>query len=336
MNIDIRLTKVARLFVSIILYIQMFLDRAVENILDYIHSERRSIGSVVFSMALRVFLAGKTNRTEKTTLRMIDRAGRKNEDYRVPQLFKLWYGFDTDYYMESELCCFGAQESAHVVFYISGGVFLFQPTLFHYRYCKKLAEKLDARVIMPIYPKAPNHTHTETLDYLYDLYNKIAYDHLDAGITIMGDSSGGSLALTLSQYVIERGAKKPKDIIAISPCLDMTLTNPEIPAFKKLELMLNASDILIKFRTYFGADFANKSYLVSPLYCDYSILPSVTIVAGSREIFLPDIRLLSSALEAQGIPIHYYEYDKMDHAFALMPISEAKNVLTRIKTSITA
>ena len=47
----------------------------------------------------------------------------------------------------------------------------------------------------------------------------------------MGDSAGGNIALSYAQYLNEINLPQPGHIITISPVVDATFTNPEIPHY---------------------------------------------------------------------------------------------------------
>lgn len=296
--------------------------------------EDRSVGSVFFEYAMRTALATKNNRSSKKTEKLIQKAEKRNADFTVPDIYKSLYGFDVQEIQGIEACYFGENDASTLVYYLHGGAFIYQPTVFHYRLCRLLAKQLDAQVVMPIYPKAPQYTYMYTLETIYNTYNEVAEDGAYTNIVFMGDSAGGSLVLTLGQYIVENGGVSPDNIIAFSPCVNMSLTNPDIPIWQKNDPMLDANDLQLKLDAYFYGDSGSESYLVSPMYCDYADMPSVTIFAGGYELLTPDIRLLTDDLREQEISITYYEYARMAHAFVLLPIPEAKDAIEKIRAII--
>src|SRR5690606_28704274 len=88
------------------------------------------------------------------------------------------------------------------VFYVHGGSFLGPIDKFHVRYAAILAKRLDARIVMPDYPLAPQHTWRDSHEQMVDLAVAWA-DCSDAvgelPLTLMGDSAGGGYALAIAQ-----------------------------------------------------------------------------------------------------------------------------------------
>lgn len=64
----------------------------------------------------------------------------------------------------------------------------------------KLAQRLDARIIVPIYPKVPV-GHTEVFAKILNLYNIILEGIDSKNIILMGDSCGGNIVLSLIQLI---------------------------------------------------------------------------------------------------------------------------------------
>ncbi|MDD3946650.1 MAG: alpha/beta hydrolase [Clostridia bacterium] len=329
-----RMTRRKRIALSVLLIFVVTICAMLGAITVKAGNEDRSAASVFYEYAMRIFLSGKNHRSEEKTYERIEKEGQKNETFTVPSFYKTIFNFETEYREEVEVCVFGYETCDTLVYYLHGGAFLYQPTIFHYRYCRVLSEELDACVIMPIYPKAPRFTYEHTLDTIYNIYND-ATENGDYDTTVvMGDSAGASLTLTLGQYILENGGKAPDDLIALSPCLDMTLSNPEIEDFQKKDPMLNIKDLKLKLNVYFDGQTAKESYTVSPIYCDYAALPEVTVIMGEYEILVPDARRLKADLDQKGVSINYYEYAKMPHTFPLLTIREAHDALEKIKEHV--
>ena len=69
-------------------------------------------------------------------------------------------------------------------------------------------------------------------------------------------------------------------------------TNEDIATYQPLDPMLNVRDIQIKIAAYIG-DGSYESPYVTPYYCNFEVLPTMTIFVGQREIFLPDCKNIS-------------------------------------------
>lgn len=211
-----------------------------------------------------------------------------------------------------------------VILYMHGGAYIHQPTLFHFKAVANMANQLDAKVVFPIYPKAPAHQFEETYDKLSMLYIGIlnSVDHAEQ-ITIMGDSAGGGLALGFAMYARDSYLPQPKDIILISPWLDVEKDNPEIEKYEAKDPMLSSFGLNKAGLLWAGSEPDMKNPYVSPIFGNFEGLGKISIFVGTHEIFVPDIEKFHHLLTKQGIDHNYTVVEKMNHVYVIYPIPEA-------------
>ena len=107
------------------------------------------------------------------------------------------------------------------------------------RLLDKLTLNTLHEVVLPIYPKSPDYHYLETFKAIRDVYNQLVEEVGANNIVMMGDGSGGGLALSFVQSLINDNQEVPRKLFLLSPLLDATLTNPNIT--KTLE----ENDILV-------------------------------------------------------------------------------------------
>ena len=112
--------------------------------------------------------------------------------------------------------------------YIHGGYNTLQPSPFHWRFLDKLTLSTLHEVVFPIYPKAPDYHINDTQKAVKDVYDQLVSEVGAEHIIVMGDGSGGGLALNLVQSLIEQNEQVPRQLYLISPLLDATLSNKDI------------------------------------------------------------------------------------------------------------
>ncbi|MDO3412452.1 alpha/beta hydrolase [Saccharibacillus sp. CPCC 101409] len=217
-----------------------------------------------------------------------------------------------------------------VVLYIHGGAWVYQPTGFHWAFIDKLAQATGAKVVAPIYPKAPKHTFEATFALLRDLYSSAVNAVDDASqLTIMGDSAGGNISLLLGQRLEEWGLPQPGNMIAFSPSLDLSFDNPAIQEYMTNDPMLAVPGARYAASRWAGSEDV-RSPLLSPLHGDFSKVAKVTMFYGTYEGGYPDGERWDEQLTAAGIPHNFYVYPKMIHVFPLYPIPEADRAFEQI------
>ena len=222
----------------------------------------------------------------------------------------------------------------HVI-YLHGGAYVNSFAPQHWDLISKLVEKLSCTVTAPNYPHAPEHYVHDVFAFMLPLYHELAARAGNSNITIMGDSSGGGISLALAQRLREDGHDQPGHVILLSPWLDATLSNPEIPEFDKIDPFLGVEGLKYGGEVY-ARDVDPKSYLVSPVYGSLKDLAPVTLFIGTRDILYPDCRKLRERAAAEGVRLDYREYREMVHDWMLGPLPEAKQAIKEIVETISS
>lgn len=210
-----------------------------------------------------------------------------------------------------------------VILFLHGGAYILQPSMMHFTLVHKIAKAIDAKVVFPIYPKAPKHQYRETYEKLEKLYRGLLEENTNPNsIIIMGDSAGGGLSLGFAIYLKELLLPQPKELVLFSPWVDIATDNPEIASYELFDPILKQSGIQEVAKFWAGEEL--KQPLVSPLFGDLSGLGRIRIYIGTHDILYPDNRLLHEKLLKEGIDHRYIEREKMNHVYVGLPIKEAR------------
>jgi len=217
-----------------------------------------------------------------------------------------------------------------VILYLHGGAWTSQPLDLHWLYMDNMAQSLDAKIIAPIYPKVPHFNYKDTYPKILNLYKEMVGTVESANqVTIMGDSSGGNIALGLAQLLKLEDLPQPKDIILLSACVDMSLSNPLLPEYDEKDPLLAREGMEVITKLW-AADKSLWDPLMSPIYGDFKGIAKITHFIGTHEALYPDAMSFDEKLTEQGIAINTYVYPKMLHVFVVMPIPEALDAHQKI------
>ena len=225
--------------------------------------------------------------------------------------------------------------SDFVIFYIHGHNFWADPSRLQFKFCKRLADILGAKLILPVYPKAPAHhvadVHTMLIDrYLY-MINVKEVDPQD--IIFAGDAAGGGIALSLLQRIKYQALPMPKRAILLSPWLDITNTNPGMEELQKSDPLLKIETLAYQGREYAGGiDLTSPA--VSPIYGDLKGLPPISVFSGTHDILSADAAKLETIAENEDLDINVYLFVNQVHFFMGLPIPEAREVLEIIAEEV--
>lgn len=223
----------------------------------------------------------------------------------------------------------GGNENRKHILYLHGGAYVEGFVRPHWDFLYKLIKNLNCTITAPDYPLAPVHTFEQTFEMVKDVYIRVLKTVRPENFILMGDSSGGGLALALSQLMRNENISQPGQIILLSPWLDIGLKNPAIKDIDPSDLFLGVEGLRLAGKAYAG-DTDEDYYLLSPINGSLEGLGKISVFVGSREILVADARKLKAMAEEKGIEINYREYMGMFHAWMLLNLPESKEARKEI------
>ena len=289
---------------------------------------RRSLSSRLLAVIFRC-----VPRTDIREARNYKRALAKSlAPYVLPKYVRSRYGFrELDGFADTFVIGPEAGKEQMTILYLHGGAYWAQPLLLHFRGLKELPGILNARLILPVYPKAPSYTALDVHKMIMERYiYLIGSKEIPAeSIVLMGDSAGGGLALAFLQALRDNHLPMPREAVLLSPWLDVANSNPAMKPIQRYDPLLNIESVTFQGKIYAG-DLQTNHPLVSPLYGDLSGLPPVTVYIGTYDILYADMEEYERIAQEQGLDVTIYVYEKMNHCFQGYPIPEGKDARERI------
>ncbi|MDN0039014.1 alpha/beta hydrolase [Bacillus aerophilus] len=221
-------------------------------------------------------------------------------------------------------------QNQKTILYLHGGAWTNQPLNVHWWFMDKMAQSLGAKVVAPIYPKVPHYSNQDTYPKMLNLYKDLLKTAGSANqLTIMGDSAGGNISLGLAHLLKKEDLPQPKDIVLISACVDMSMSNPLIFEYAKKDPILGHEGMEVITKMW-AVDQSLTDPLISPIYGDFKGLGKITHFIGTHDMLYPDAIKLDEKLSEQGMDIKTFVYPEMLHVFVVMPIPEAADALKKI------
>ncbi|MGO4700310.1 alpha/beta hydrolase [Dyella sp. 2RAB6] len=224
-----------------------------------------------------------------------------------------------------------AQSPTAHVFYLHGGGFVRSITSLHWEFVAKLVDRLGCEVVVPLYPLAPEHAVDDILEFLLRSY-QAELARAPGFWTVMGDSAGASLVLSLAMQLRNLEATQPDRLVLMSPALDLSQDdaadsrNPSDPIIDSRALPILAG--------LYGPGLDSKEPRISPLYGRLDGLPNTVIFVGTREIVYPSVQRFMQAAQRAGMPAVLFEYPGMVHVWPLFPIPEAERAFSQIARAL--
>lgn len=215
--------------------------------------------------------------------------------------------------------------------YLHGGGFVFEITRHHWAFVTRLAVRLGVEVTVPIFPLAPEHSHRDAHPLLLACYRDLS--QADGAVTVMGDSTGATLALVTVQQALRAGDAPPRRLVLISPLVDPVLDNSAIAEVAGRDPWLGVDGLREGARLWSGGDDLADERL-SPLNGRLADLGTTVIVTGTRDITNPDTRVLRDRLIRGGVEVDYLERPGLIHVFPLLPVPEAAQIFEELAATI--
>jgi acetyl esterase/lipase len=216
------------------------------------------------------------------------------------------------------------------IVYLHGGAFVFEIGRYHWMLIAELAERLGARVTVPVYPIAPEYGFDDIFGMAMTLYEELLAEDQPGNIAFVGDSAGATMAVVMTMMAAERGLPSPGRHVLISPGLDMTLSNPKVFEVEKVDPWLGIPGGLEAVRLY-AKGMEHSDWRISPLYGDLSVLPKTLIFAGTRDILSPDTLIFAEKAAQAGVDVELVLEPGMFHDWVLLPqLKEARRARGRI------
>jgi len=201
------------------------------------------------------------------------------------------------------------------VVYFHGGGYRLASALAYRSFGSHLANVCQARVLLVDYALAPEHPYPAALNGAVAAYQWVlASGVLPTRVVVAGDSAGGGLAAALLLALRDRGLPLPAGAILSSPWVDLTNTAATYSTNAVTDTLFSKASATEAAGLYLG-DRDPRDPFVSPVFGDWSGMPSLLIQVGDTEVLLDDSALLASVAGESGVEVSRHVYPDMPHVW---------------------
>ena len=229
-------------------------------------------------------------------------------------------------------CYVVRKKDAHpkkAVLYLFGGGYILPPDPGDIVLCGQIAENSGAEVWFPLYPMAPGHKLTETVQATLKVYQEILKQYHPDDVRFFGTSSGGGLAMSLCMYIKHEGLDipLPGKLVLQSPGLQVPPSESQAAEMEKRK----KADVMIPPRFFFNIApvlaTGEDSYLLSPILFDLSCFPPIDVFYGTREVMIAFLKDFQETCRKCGVTLRTHIGKGMMHCWGAMEfVPEAKAV----------
>ncbi len=223
-----------------------------------------------------------------------------------------------------------------ILLYFHGGGFLFNFIVYHRDFISRVARESQLKALSLDYSLAPENPFPTAVNEGLAAYKWLLKNGYRAkNIVIMGDSAGGSLALSLLQVLKKNKLPMPACAVVIAPATDATLVS-----YKKYS---DPNDYIVKLESldfFINSYFAKTPHndpIASPLFGDYKNMPPLLIHVDKKEVLYGDSLALYKKAKKEGQDVELYQADGLWHVWHIFArfVPEAREAIKNIGQFIT-
>jgi acetyl esterase/lipase len=162
-----------------------------------------------------------------------------------------------------------------------------------------MARQTGATVVVPDYTLSPVGTAETEVLRVADFISQMIEEHGAQNVSVLGDSSGGGLALLAVQEQVRRHSPTPGRLVLLAPWLDVSMSDPRSAQID--DPLLNVAGLATYGKLWAG-DLDTKDPLANPLFGSLDGLPPTFVYSSSRDLLTVDTLRLRDRVLAEGIP----------------------------------
>ena len=220
-----------------------------------------------------------------------------------------------------------------MVLYIHGGGFTTGSARERRAITFYLCDRFGFDCIACDYRLAPEHKLPAAHEDCYAAYGAVVQRYPQ--VVLMGESAGGTLAVSVAMRALKEGIARPAAVAAFSP---LAALNTDLPSHKtnvKTDYMLKrdpASGELLKLicPENAGVEFF-KDPIISPVYGTFNNFPPLFLSASDSEILYDDAVMLYQKAVNDGVKAHIEVMNGLLHAWPIITqLPEARKTLKKL------
>jgi acetyl esterase/lipase len=200
-----------------------------------------------------------------------------------------------------------------VILFLHGGSAAFPWGNPHRRMVAYLSKFADLQVFGVDYRLAPEHIYPAAHDDCYAVYKALIQQGKQ--VVLVGESSGGLLALAILLRARAAGLSQPKLCCLISPLVDSDLKDRRL--WLQRDVFAHPM-FVIKLTNQYIAGNHTKLPDLGPIHADLSGLAPLYILVGEREILRSDADLLMNAVQKYDLEIDLVVWPDVWHAWHIL------------------
>jgi epsilon-lactone hydrolase len=203
-----------------------------------------------------------------------------------------------------------------VLLCLHGGGYVLSSMYSHRKLYGHFAKAVGCRALILNYRRAPEHPFPGPVGDVVVAYRWLLSQGLEPErIAFLGDSAGGTLAISSLLLAREQGLPQPAAAMPLAPYIDVEALGASYDSnFGKDKLGSRAATLEF-IKVYLGETGNRRAPLANPLFADLGGLPPMFIQVGGFDVLLDDSRQFFAKARAAGVNVTLEITPNMQHVF---------------------
>lgn len=206
-----------------------------------------------------------------------------------------------------------------VLVLMHGGGFALGSAISHRKLAGHVAAACRASAFVVNFSLAPEHPYPVARDEGLAVFRAlVAEGHAPHDITLVGDSAGANLAISMTLRLLADGDELPGSVITMSPWLNMENNGATLESNDATDFLIAREGLQANIDRYLVGGASATDPYVNPLYADLAGFPPLYICAGAVESLLDDAIQLHARAEKAGVDVTLVVAEDMQHVYPFL------------------
>jgi acetyl esterase/lipase len=208
-------------------------------------------------------------------------------------------------------------EGNKVLLCAHGGGYVLSSIYSHRKVFAHFAQQVGCRALIVDYNRAPESSHPGPVTDMAKAYRWLleVWGADSSDIALLGDSAGGSLAVTTMLLARDQGLPLPVASITLAPYFDMEAKGDSYDRNAGIDPLGSREGNLAFIKVFLGEDGNPQDPLANPLFADLTGLPPILMQVGSEDVLCDDSVAFHARAQEAGIETELEIYEGMPHVF---------------------
>lgn len=210
----------------------------------------------------------------------------------------------------------------HLVIYLHGGAYTYGSINAYRAMLSNLAGSLDLPIVYIEYSLSPEHPFPAANNEILNVYRELQKKYPGCKITIIGDSAGGGLTVSLVHDVQKAGLTMPASIALISPWIDLKEKNRSYETKQAVDPILNKQFLFDHAQYYAGKHLKEAD----PSEIRFREFPPVLLLVGTDEILNDDAKNFYAYIKPIQPAARLKEFEGQKHVWIFTNINAKPSI----------